>query len=217
MTGNNSPEKMTINGWTFRIKQPSGDNDQVKVLLLLHGHLGNEKAMWILTNPLPESYIMLAPRAPVQTGEEQYSWHEIGPQWPGIEKYQELTEKLLSRVDHWIEENDLDVDQYDVMGFSQGAVMAYALAILHPERIGKIAALAGFIPQTWQSELDQKSLSGKSFFIAHGTQDEMIPIKKGRQAAAWIEKHKADVTFCEAEIGHKLSANCFKGLGEFFH
>jgi len=216
MTGNNTPEKIKINDWTFRIKQPSVDKDQGKVLLLLHGHLGNENAMWILTDPLPETYTMLAPRAPVQTGDEQYSWHEIGPQWPAIEKYQTLTDALLSRVDHWIEDNDLDVDQYDVMGFSQGAVMAYALALLHPGKIGKIAALAGFIPQAWQSEFDPRSLSGKSFFIAHGTQDKMVPIKKGRQAAAWIEENGADVTFCEAEVGHKLSANCFKGLGEFF-
>lgn len=216
MTGSDQPEKTEINGWTFRIKRPSSRNDQPNVLLLLHGHLGNENAMWILTDPLPDTYIMLAPRAPVQTGNEQYSWHKISRQWPDIEKYQEMTNALLSRVDHWIQEKNLDIDQYDVMGFSQGAVMAYALAILHPERIGKIAALAGFIPQTWQSELDQKSLSGKSFFIAHGTQDEMVPIKKGRQAAAWLEDHEADVTFCEAEIGHKLSANCFKGLGKFF-
>lgn len=216
MTGNGKPEKTEINGWTFRVKHPSGVSDRKKVLLLLHGHLGNEKAMWILTDPLPDTYFMLAPRAPVQTGEDQYSWHEIGRQWPDIEEYQELTDALLSRVDQWIEENDLDVDHYDVMGFSQGAVMAYALAILHPEKIGKIAALAGFIPQTWQSELEQKSLSGKSFFIAHGTKDEMVPIKKGRKAATWLEAHEADVEFCEADIGHKLSANCFKGLGKFF-
>ena len=216
MTGNGKPQKTEINDWTFRIKHPSDVSDRPRVLLLLHGHLGNENVMWILTNPLPDTYIMLAPRAPVQTGEEQYSWHEISQQWPGIEEYQELTNALLSRVDQWIEENNLDVDQYDVMGFSQGAVMSYALAILHPEKIRKVAALAGFIPQTWQSELDQTSLAGKSFFIAHGTKDEMVPIKKGRKAAAWLEAHDADVEFCEADIGHKLSANCFKGLGKFF-
>lgn len=216
MTANKKPQKTEINGWTFRIKHPSDDKAKAKVLLLLHGHLGNEKAMWILTDPLPENYIMLAPRAPLQTGDGQYSWHEIGPQWPDIEKYQELTGELLSRVDHWLGENELEIDSFDVMGFSQGAVMAYAMAILHPEKIGKIAALAGFIPQTWQSELDQDTLSGKSFFIAHGTQDEMVPIKKGRQAASWLEERGADVIFCEAEIGHKLSANCFKGLGKFF-
>ena len=185
-------------------------------MLLLHGHLGNENAMWILTKPIPNSYTLIAPRAPVKTGKDQYSWHEISPQWPGLEKYTDLTNKLLTRVDGWLREQNLNFQHFDVMGFSQGALMAYALAILHPHRISKVAALAGFIPQSWVEKLDKRSLLRKSFFVAHGKQDDIIPINKAYQAADWLEDNGAQVTFCAADIGHKLSANCFNGLGNFF-
>lgn len=217
MSSNPTPEKVDINGWPFRVLNPAVRSADNRVMLLFHGHQGNENVMWILTKPLPSNYYLLAPRAPVNTGEDQYSWHTIAPQWPGIDAYQTLADQLLSRVDTWCEQNNIEVNNYDLMGFSQGAVMAYAMAFLHPNKIGKVAALAGFIPQAWQTQLEMPSLSGKSFYIAHGSQDEIIPIKKAHQAADWLEKLGAQITFCEAEIGHKLSSNCFTGLGEFFN
>jgi len=216
MSNYSQPEKTEIDGWSFRIQYPSYVADQNRVLLLLHGHLGNENAMWILTKPLSKDYFLLAPRAPIKTGEDQYSWHEIGPQWPNIQTYKAMAQQLIVRVDHWLGVQNIDNYQFDVMGFSQGAVMAYALAILFPDRIGKVAALAGLIPQVWQDQLDLNSLACKTFFIAHGTQDDIIPIEKAYQAAAWLEQQGAQITFCKADIGHKLSANCFNGLGEFF-
>lgn len=210
------PEKIEINQWPFRVQYPKNPSVDTRVMLLLHGHQGNENVMWILTKPLPKDFYLLAPRAPVKTGENQYSWHEITPQWPEIKTYHDLAEQLIWRLDHWIGEQTIKINKYDVMGFSQGAVMAYALATLFPQKIGKVAALAGFIPQRWQEQLDLSKVSGKDFFIAHGTRDDIIPIKKAHQAAEILEKHGAQVTFCEADIGHKLSANCFKGLGNFF-
>lgn len=216
MTKDNQPQKIELDGWPFRIKKPSKVTDQTRVLLLLHGHLGNENVMWILTNPLPDDYIMMAPRAPVKTGKDQYSWHKIKQGWPGIETYQELIDSLLSRVNTWLEDNQLDVEKLDVMGFSQGAAMAYAMAILYPEKVGRIAAIAGFIPKSWEEHLQRASLGGKKFFVAHGTQDDIVPIKKAQQAARWLKENNAQVTLCEADTGHKISANCFKGLGDFF-
>lgn len=216
MNEKQQPKRIEINQWPFRIQHPETPSVDNRVMLLLHGHMGNENAMWILTKPLPKEFYLLAPRAPIKTGQDQYSWHEITPQWPEVQTYQDLAEQLISRVDHWIEQQGIKTNRYDIMGFSQGAVMAYALTILFPERIGKVAALAGFIPQNWQEALDLSTVKGKIFFIAHGTQDDVIPIKKAHQASAVLEENGAQVTFCEAKIGHKLSANCFNGLGEFF-
>jgi len=216
MNADNQPIKIQIEDWVFRLKTPSSQTGEPRILLLLHGHLGNENVMWVLTKPLPQGYFLLAPRAPVKMGENQYSWHEIQPQWPEISFYQKLTDSLLSRADSWVNKHAPGVSRYDVMGFSQGAVMAYALAILHPKKVERIAAIASFIPQHWKSDLDAETLKNKSFFIAHGTKDDIIPLKKARQAAQWLEDKGADVIFCTADTGHKISANCFNGLGEFF-
>lgn len=205
-----------ISDWPFRIHHPENSTSGTKLMILLHGYQGNENVMWVLTKPLPKNYYLLSPRAPLETGDGQFSWHEITAQWPSIETYQELSHQLLSRVDQWVADHAIGVNNYDVMGFSQGAVMGIALAAFYPNRIGRVAALSGFIPQTWQNQINLSALSGKAFYIAHGTKDEIVPVKKAHQAVEMLEKHGADVTFCEADIGHKLSASCFKGLGSFF-
>jgi phospholipase/carboxylesterase len=161
---------------------------------------------------------MLAPRAPQKLGPDQFSWHAITPTWPDLRTtYAELTKELLNRVDRWVNENGLDVQKYDLMGFSQGAVMAYALSFLHPEKINKVAALAGFIPHSWQKDLTEKTLADRSYFVSNGTEDEVIPIEQARQSLDWLKEKGAQVTYCEGHTGHKLSASCFGGLGEYFH
>jgi phospholipase/carboxylesterase len=216
MTDEQRPERLEIDGWPFRVQKPGSKPVSEAVLLLLHGHLGDENVMWILTNPLPKSYWMLAPRAPVPTGKDAYSWHEIGQTWPGLDHYQKLARELIGRVDQWKNQADISFDDLYLMGFSQGAVMAYALAILYPQRVKKVAALASFLPREWEGELKSKHLKHQSFFVAHGTKDTIIPIEKARRAASTLKEKGAEVTFCDAETGHKLSANCFNGLGDFF-
>ena len=210
------PENLEIDGWPFRIQNPSQPNDKTKVLLLLHGHLGNENVMWVFTNPLPDTFFMLAPRAPIQLGANQFSWHDIQPQWPKITVYKNIADQFIRRVELWLQEHQINRVQLDVMGFSQGAVLAYALALLHPEKVRKIAGLSGFIPQTWQKNLSNQNLNGKQIFIAHGKQDEVVPINYARQAATWFREHGALVTLCETDTGHKVGVNCFNSLGAFF-
>lgn len=216
MAERQSPERVIIDGWTFRVSQAEFDVQPQRILLLLHGYLGNENAMWILTNPISRSYTMLAPRAPVRMGPDQFSWHAIDSQWPDLTTYQDLGEQVFKRVDDWAVANDQIVDKIDVMGFSQGAVLAYSLCLNFPERLNKVAALAGFIPSPWQKLEPDPKLAHIEFFIAHGTRDDVVPISKAREASSWLAQHGASVTACEAETGHKLSANCFSGLGRFF-
>jgi len=218
MTEQNQPIDIVIENWPFKVLIPEeGLSPNARLLLLLHGHLGNENVMWILTKPIPKNIIMLAPRAPVQLGPDQYSWHPIGTQWPDLEEtYHALGLSLISRVEQWVTQNDLAIQHYDAMGFSQGAVMAYALSFLFPKRINKVAALAGFVPYVWQSSLKDQSLADRSYFVSNGTEDEIVPIHKAHQTIEWLKEKGAQVTYCEGHTGHKLSAGCFKGLGDYF-
>lgn len=215
MTEIDEPKLIKIDDWVFRVKEGQSTK-QIKLMLLLHGYLGNENVMWILTNPLPASYTFLAPRAPLQMGENQFSWHKLGMRWPDLDIYQQLIADLLHRIDSWSAKMNIPSPKLDIMGFSQGAVVAYAMALLYPERIGRIAALAGFIPWSWKSHLQPEVLKDRKFFVAHGTRDLTVPIIRAHQAVSWLKKSGADVTFCESDIEHKLSADCFKGLGKFF-
>jgi phospholipase/carboxylesterase len=59
-------------------------------------------------------------------------------------------------------------------------------------------------------------LEGKPFFVTHGTKDEMVPIERARASIEILERAGAQVTYCEDNVGHKVSATCLRSLKEFF-
>jgi len=109
----------------------------------------------------------------------------------------------------------VDALQFDLMGFSQGAAMANLLAMLHPNRVRKMGVLAGFVPAGMEGLVSQKPLAGKNVFVAHGTQDQMIPLDRARASMALLEQAGAQVTYCEDEVGHKLGASCLRALEKY--
>ncbi len=183
---------------------------------MLHGHLGNENVMGPFIKTIPDSYCIITPRAPIKLGEDQYSWHDIQPQWPKPSYYKQVADQLLSRLEEMGQDQELGLYPIDVMGFSQGAVLAYSLVLFYPERMERIASLSGFIPHSWQKDYSDRNLEGKKMFIAHGKRDEVVPISSARKAAEWLTKLGASVTFCESNTGHKIGVNCVLEMEKFF-
>jgi phospholipase/carboxylesterase len=82
----------------------------------------------------------------------------------------------------------------------------------YPHRIRKMGVLAGFVPAGLEELILRKPLAGKKIFVAHGTQDQMIPIDRARASIELLEQAGAQIIYCEDEVGHKLSANCLRAL-----
>jgi phospholipase/carboxylesterase len=102
------------------------------------------------------------------------------------------------------------------MGFSQGAAMCSLLAFLYPERIRKVGILAGFVPGGLEELIARRPLAGKPFFVVHGTKDQMVTIERARSSIEVLEQAGAQVTYCEDEVGHKVSVTCLRALKKFF-
>ncbi len=206
-------------GWVFRSRSLR-ENPQ-RVLLLLHGWTGDENSMWTFTANFPAEYAILAPRAPFLAPKEKggYSWREIKPSTWGAPTFDELrapADALVSLVDQWLVALNIPAARFDVVGFSQGGAVATLLAILHPQRIRKMAVLAGFIPKGVDDvHLPPHLLDGIDCFWAHGTQDDMITFARGRESARRLEAAGANVDFCEAEVGHRVSRECRRALDAF--
>jgi phospholipase/carboxylesterase len=210
------PQLVTFKNWTFRLRE-----SQVKpkrLLVLIHGWMGDENSMWVFAQNLSPEITVLGPRAPFAVPEGGYSWREVGPGTWGnasLEDLRPAAADLLAFLDDWSASVGMDIDQFDVMGFSQGAAMTYMLAILYPERIRRLAALSGFIPEHAEVLLDPRRLSGKPVFIAHGRQDDTVPVEQARRAVTLLEGAGAQVLYCESDTGHKVSRECVKELEKF--
>jgi phospholipase/carboxylesterase len=184
---------------------------------MLHGWTGNENSMWLFTRNLSEQYAILLPRAPHMAPEGGYSWREVLPgNWglPGLEELRPSTEAVMDFLDDWSAVAGVDISHFDVAGFSQGAAMAYSLALFFPQRVDRVAALSGFLPAG--SDVRLAVLEGKRIFISHGLSDEMIPVERARRVRVLLENAGAQVSYCEVDVGHKVGQECLKGIESFF-
>jgi phospholipase/carboxylesterase len=195
--------------------QPPKNRESKRSLLLLHGWTGDETVMWIFTSKLPDDYWLFAPRGPVELPGSGYGWLQHGASLPTLEDYTQPASALMEAFQRWAAETGADVAPLDVMGFSQGAGMAYALAALYPQQIRRVIALAGFLPAEEPLPGRYQAMRGKQVYVAHGTQDEIIPVIKAEQAVRALQEAGAQVTYCESDVGHKLSASCLRGLNTF--
>ena len=219
MSAQNSAGIISFQNWTLRVRPAKSKTP--RLLLLLHGWTGDENSLWIFVRNFSEDYWIVAPRAPYPSGQPAggYSWRPLpghNEGLPGLDDFRPSVEVLISLMDAYSAENNLDAPRFDVMGFSQGGALTNTLALLHPERIGRPAVLAGFVPSGAEPLVQGRPLDGKSFFVAHGTLDETVKIEYARQSVELLESAGADVTFCEDEVGHKVSARCLHALEDFF-
>ena len=204
-----------INDFELRIREVEGDGP-LPVILLLHGWTGDENAMWVFASRLPKDALLVAPRGLYPTPFGGYGWHpHTKDRWPWVDDFLPATESLRELINA---ENfpGGDLTRLSIVGFSQGAALSFAFFMRYPYLVKSVAGLSGFLPQGAEALARNKPLQDKNIFIAHGNQDTLVPVSKARQAVEILKSAGAKVTYCEDDVGHKLSANCFNGLESFF-
>ncbi|HUG33907.1 MAG TPA: hypothetical protein VMJ90_03990 [Anaerolineales bacterium] len=221
-------ELIEFEGWTMRIRPAQ---DPKRLMLLIHGYTGDENSMWVFARDLSQHYWMIAPRAPHPSETTGYSWRPLqnpdpstGPVGqsgqgfgnPTLDQLRSPAEALIRLIDAYQASAGIEADQFDVMGFSQGAVMSNVLAFLYPQRVRKIGILAGFVPKGLEELVPSRPLTEKPFFVAHGTRDETVTIDRARASMDLLELAGAQVIYCEDEVGHKVSVTCLHALKNFF-
>jgi phospholipase/carboxylesterase len=189
-----------------------------RLMVLLHGWTGDERSMMVFTGKLPQQAWIVSPRGSHPAPQGGYSW--VAPRefnsWPGLDAFIPAVEFLSG----WINPKNfpgVDLNQIDLVGFSQGAALAYAFALLHPQRVRAVAGMAGFLPEGVTAFLGtDKPLYGKPIFVTHGSLDTIVPVAMARRGVDILKQAGADTTYCEDEVGHKLSTNCFASLQVFW-
>jgi phospholipase/carboxylesterase len=211
-------ETIEMDDWILRYRMPD-DSRPVSVYLMIHGWTGDETVMWLFANRLPINFLKIAPRGLYPAQDGGFGWQaRLTKGWPNVDDLQPPVEKimsLLSRLGGLAEFSRVDFEQVHLLGFSQGAALAYTMGLLYPDKVQSIAGLAGFMPDGAGELVAREPLRGMPVFVTHGSQDEIVPVARARQAVELLERAGGNVTYCEDDVGHKLSATCFRALERF--
>jgi phospholipase/carboxylesterase len=171
------------------------------LLVLFHGRGADERDLFPLLDLLdPERRLLgVTPRGPLSLppgGAHWYAFQQVGYPDPAtfLETYAAVAE--------WLD--GFDFEHVVLGGFSQGAVMTYALGLGEGRpRPDALVALSGFMPTVPGFELDLKSAL-PPVAIGHGSYDNVIPVEFGRRAKALLEEAGADVLYRESPLPHAV-------------
>ena len=178
-------------------------------LILIHGRGADAGDLEPLLSILDPDRRLLGvfPRGPLSLppgGRHWYIVREIG--FPDRDTFLPTFAELSEHVDGVLAEHELDWDRTAVGGFSQGAVMSYALGLGEGRpRPATILAFSGFIPAVEGLHLDLGSRAGLPVSIAHGSLDPVIGVEFGRQARGLLEEAGLDVDYREDPVGHTIT------------
>lgn len=177
-------------------------------VVMVHGWLGNENVMSIFERTLPLGVAVISPRAPIKMGDDSYGWFKLDD--PST--FTEGLAALEAFVRGLPEAYPIDPARVALMGFSQGAAMSFSLLLKEPALAVAVAGLAGFLPRQAQPGVEPGRLTGKRTFLAHGTEDDTVPVAWAREAAEALRTAGAEVTFNEYAVGHKMNAEGMRDL-----
>jgi phospholipase/carboxylesterase len=169
--------------------------------VLVHGRGADEHDLLGLADRLdPDGrYHWYLPRGPLSLppgGAHWYAVPRVGR--PDPESFAQGYAALAEFVDA------LPHERVAVGGFSQGAVMSYAVGLgVGRPRPAALMAFSGFIPDVAGWELDV-SRPFPPIAIAHGTYDSIIPVELGRQARDLLRAAGADPLYRESPIDHAI-------------
>jgi phospholipase/carboxylesterase len=190
---------------TYRARPAAGDPDGA--LVLFHGRGTSEHDLFPLLDALdPERRLLgVTPRGPLALppgGAHWYVIRELG--YPDPDTFGASYERASSWLDALAAETGIPPERTVLGGFSQGAVMSYALGFgAERPRPAGIIALSGFVPTAEGFELDlERPLPPVA--IGHGTFDPVIGVEWGRRAKELLERAGADVLYQEYPLPHAV-------------
>jgi phospholipase/carboxylesterase len=120
----------------------------------------------------------------------------------GVRESQRQIEALIARE----KTRGIPVGRIVLAGFSQGGAMALQTGLRHPERIAGIMALSCFLPLIDKVAAETAAVNRDApIFMAHGTQDPLIPLARARHAHDLLTGLGYRIEWHEYPIPHSVS------------
>jgi phospholipase/carboxylesterase len=163
-------------------------------------------------------FLIICPQGPLETpiGPEAsgYAWYPMsmgGP--PDIASMLASRQRLQRFLDECLARYPIDAKKLAILGFSQGGVMAYSLALAHPDRFAALAVLSSWLPAELVPHLSlSDSAQALPTLIQHGTQDSTIEVERARHSVEILRQARIPLTYREYEMGHEIRPRSLSDL-----
>lgn len=206
---------------TYLVRPPKVMLDKNPLLLLLHGYGSNEADLFSFASELPEEYFVISLQAPHDLQYGSYAWYAINfdadaSKFSDLDQARSSRDLILTTLNELQQAYPLDAQSVTLIGFSQGAILSYAVALSYPDRIQRVAALSGYLnDEIAVAGFEKNNLSRLQIYTSHGTVDQVIPVEWARKAPESLTNLGVQVQYQEYPIGHGVSPQNFYDLNQW--
>lgn len=177
---------------SFRMKLPAPAAPRA-LLVLLHGVGGNEGNLAELGEPMSPDTLVVFPRGPLALGPGRHAWFRVtfGSMGPRIVPSEAEASRitLIRFVAQLQAAFGVATERTVIAGFSQGGILSASVGLSSPESVGGFGVLAGrILPELEPHLASRERLKALRAWIAHGRDDDKLPVAWAERADAWLEQ-----------------------------
>lgn len=200
------------------IKESSLKDQKVPTLFMFHGYGSDENDLFSFANELPEELMIISVRAPYAMEPYGNAWYAINfdsvqGKFSDNDQARESRDKIVKFIKEAIAHYPIDPENITLLGFSQGTILSYAVALSHPELVKNLIALSGYINlDILEKDFSKNDFSRLDIFASHGSQDQVIPISWGRKAPEKLKELGIAHQYAEYPVGHGVAPQNFMDL-----
>ena len=205
----------------YLIQEPKVKKDKNPLILLLHGYGSNEEDLFSFASELPEDYYIVSAQAPYPVPPYGYAWYAIhfdadANKFSDDQQAIESRDLIVRFLDELVQTYPIDATNINLVGFSQGAILSYAIALSYPTKINKVVALSGYFHAPLMKEgFEQHDFSHLRLFASHGTVDQVIPIDWARKTSPILDALQIKHQYKEYPVGHGVHPLNFADFKRF--
>ncbi|GAA4346010.1 alpha/beta hydrolase [Kangiella taiwanensis] len=166
------------------------------------------------------------PHAPVMPvtingGYQMRAWYDIRDadlanreDKDGVRKSAALVEQLIDAE----QAAGIPSDKIVLAGFSQGGAIALHLSTRIQHKLAGIVALSTYLTMP-ENLADEKSPANidTPIFMAHGSQDPVVPMQRGQYSAKVLEENGFSVSWQDYPMAHAVCLEEIQALGQYLN
>jgi len=189
--------------------------ENAPLLIMMHGYGSDENDLFSFASELPEEFFIISTRAPYALPPYGNAWYAINfdavqGKWSDNEQAKQSRDLIASFIDEAVNTYPVDKHNVTLLGFSQGTILSYAVALTYPEKVKLVVALSGYINKDILPEiLTEKSYSKLDFYCSHGSVDQVIPVEWARQTPPFLDTLHIKYKYSEFPVGHGVAPQNF--------
>ena len=193
-------------------RQPKNDSTNPPTLILLHGYGSHEEDLFSFASELPDELLVISARAPYDMAFGGYAWYAINfdannEKFSDLDEARESLTKIASFIDYV--KATYHTGKTFLLGFSQGAILSYALSFQYPNCVNHVIALSGYINEDLApSNLSELNIQ-TDYYISHGSVDQVLPVDWARKAPAFLKANGLQSEYSEYPVGHGVAPQNF--------